>query len=519
MNPESLPPCVARTEEPPRMETATDRAVPAALAAPAQTGGRAIAWARRNAHSVTAAALYASVLGVLLAQVFVQDSWLAIAGGRDIAEHGLPWHERLTTVALGAEWVDQQWLGKLSLYGLAAVGGVRMLAVAHVLLVLGAVYAAMTIARRRGATDPSVFWVSVAVLLIAPWSWQLRTQGLAYVLFVAVVAVVTEERIRPAIRVMACAPILALWANVHGSVTLGAVLVAGAALCAIRLELPKGGIRGRLLAGLAALVPVACLFASPYGFHLLDYYHSLLGNPLMGRYIDEWRAPTFRSAFVFFALAAVVLWLVARHGRVLTTMERWALLVTGLTGFMTIRGIVWFGLAAVLVVPKLLDERSRREAHPSSSPLLVTVATLSSGVAIALLGVQLAHLPRVLGDSYPGSAARVVGTAVDRDETLKVFASERYADWLLWKEPQLAGKIVYDVRFELFDAEHFAQLAAFHDHGTRKGDITDGARLLVLDRLADRVAVRALTRESAARILYEDANLVVILRKRTAALP
>jgi hypothetical protein len=501
------------------MDTATDRVVPSALAAPAQTGGRAVAWARRNAHSVTAAALYAAVLGVLLAQVFVQDSWLAIAGGRDIAENGLPWHERLTTVAFGADWVDQQWLGKLSLYGLTALGGVRTLAVAHVLFVLGAVYAAMVVARRRGASDASVFWVAVAVLLISPWGWQLRTQPLAYVLFVAVLALVTAERIRPSLRVVACAPILALWANVHGSVTLGAVLVAGAVLSAIRLELRRGDARGRLLVGVAALVPVACLFASPYGLQLVDYYHSLLGNPLMGRYIDEWRAPSFKSAFVFFALAAVVLWLVARYGRVLTTTERWALLVTGVTGFMTIRGIVWFGLAAVLVVPKLLDERSHRDARPSSSPLLVTVAALCSGVAVAILGIQLAHLPRVLGDSYPSSAASVVGTAVAHDETLKVFASERYADWLLWKEPGLAGKLVYDVRFELFDAEHFAQLAAFHDHGAKSDEITGGARLLVLDRVEDRVAVQTLTRTSAARVLYEDANLAVIMRKRAAASP
>jgi len=501
------------------MDTATHRVVPSALAGTRQSEGGALAWARRNAHSATAAALYASVLGVLLAQVFVQDSWLAIAGGWDIAENGLPWHERLTSGAFGAEWVDQQWLGKLALYGLANVGGLRMLALVHVLLVLGAVYAAMAIARRRGATDAAVFWVAIAVLLIAPWGWQLRVQPLAYPLFVAVLALVTAERVRPSVRVVACAPILVLWANVHGSVTLGAVLVAGAVLSTILLELRSGSARGRLLVGVVALVPAACLFASPYGFHLVGYYRSLLGNPLMARYIDEWRAPTFKSAFVFFALAAVVLWLVARHGRVLTTMERWALLVTGVAGFMTIRGIVWFGFAAVLLVPKLLDERSRRDSRPPSSPLLVTVAALCSGVAIAILSVQLTHLPRVLGESYPLSAARVVGTAVDRDETLRVFSSERYADWLLWEDPQLAGKLVYDVRFELFDAEHFARLAAFHDQGAKSDKITDGARLLVLDRVEDRVAVRTMTRASGARILYRDANLAVILRKPVGASP
>jgi hypothetical protein len=134
-----------------------------------------------------------------------------------------------------------------------------------------------------------------------------------------------------------------------------------------------------------------------------------------------------------------------------------------------------------------------------------------------ILGFQLTQFPRALRDGYPPSAARAVGTAAARDETAKVFASERYADWLLWKEPQLAGRLVYDVRFELFDAERFAQLAAFHKQGAKSDEITLGARLLVLDRVLDQVAVRTLAREPGSRILYEDAVVVVLARDRAAA--
>ena len=83
-----------------------------------------LAWARRNAQAVTALAVYGIALGFALAVEFIQDSWLAIAGGRDIAQHGLPWHERLTVAAHGQSWVDQQWLGKLFLYFTTTVGGV-----------------------------------------------------------------------------------------------------------------------------------------------------------------------------------------------------------------------------------------------------------------------------------------------------------------------------------------------------------------------------------------------------------
>jgi hypothetical protein len=495
------------------MDSTTDGAVGTTLVTPARTRGIVLSWTRRNAHSVTAAAVYGAGLAALMAQEFVQDSWLAIAGGRDIAQHGLPWHERLTTTAYGEQWVDQQWLGKLFLYALTTLDGVRLLAVGHVFFVLAAVCMAIAIARRRGASDQSVFWVGAAAVLLAPWGWQLRTQSLAYVLFVGVLALITSEKLRPATRVLACGPLLLVWANVHGSVTLGAALVTCAAIVGTWHELrERGPTRRAITTGAAALVPAACLFASPYGLSLVQYYQALLGNPLMGRYVHEWRAPTLQSAYVFFALAAVVLWLVARHGRVLTTTERWILLITGITGLLTIRGIVWFGLAAILLVPKLVDARRSSKAGPSHSRLLTTTAAVSSTAAIAILGLQLVHLPSALGKSFPDSAARVAAIAADSDRTSKVFASERYADWLLWKQPQLAGRIVYDVRFELFDARRFAQLAAFHAQGTKSDDITDEARLFVLDRVLDATPVRTLRREPGAKVLYEDEHLVVISR-------
>ncbi|MBA2626928.1 MAG: hypothetical protein H0U85_02875 [Gemmatimonadales bacterium] len=472
-----------------------------------------LAWARRNAQTVTALAVYVIALGFALAVEFIQDTWLAIAGGRDIAHHGLPWHERLTVAAHGQPWVDQQWLGKLFLYFSATVGGVRLLAFVHIAVMLAALLAAITVARRRGASDAAVFWVVIAVLPSAPWGWQLRSQILAYPLFIAVLAIVTSERLKPSTRVLVCTPLLVLWANVHGSVTLGAVLVAAVGVIEMWRTVRDGATARRLLAAVGMLLlPAGCLFASPYGFHLLHYYQKLLANPLMSQYVDEWRAPTFRTALIFFALVAVVLWLVARHGRILTPMERFALLLTTVTGFTTIRGIVWFGLVAIVVVPKLVDRSLNRGEERPSSPLLVALAVVCVGVALALLGTRLAQLPRALAASHPDPAAQFVGTLARENPNFTVFASERYADWLLWKEPQLSGRLVYDIRFELFDSERFAQLADFHVQGERRDEITDGARLLVLDARADALAARNFAADPGAKVVYRDGYVVVIER-------
>ena len=219
------------------------------------------AWARRNAQTVTALALYGIALGFALALEFIQDTWLAVAGGRDIAHHGLPWHERLTIAAHGQPWVDQQWLGKLFLYFMTNVGGVRLLAAVHIAFVLAALLAAVIVARRRGASDAAVFWVVIAVLPSAPWGWQLRSQILAYSSSSRCPHHRddgTPQTLRTGFSL--CAPLLVLWANMHGSVTLGAVLVAAVAVARSVARAPGPGTGRRLLAALAmCLLPLAAV--------------------------------------------------------------------------------------------------------------------------------------------------------------------------------------------------------------------------------------------------------------------
>jgi hypothetical protein len=74
-------------------------------------------------------ALSLTVTAVVIAapvSMIVPDTWLALVDGRWIAQHGLPHVDQLTVWSHGAHWVDQQWLGQLSFYGLARVGGVKM---------------------------------------------------------------------------------------------------------------------------------------------------------------------------------------------------------------------------------------------------------------------------------------------------------------------------------------------------------------------------------------------------------
>jgi hypothetical protein len=120
------------------------------------------------------------------------------------------------------------------------------------------------------------------------------------------------------------------------------------------------------------------------------------------------------------------------------------------------------------------------------------------------------------GPDHPAAAA-AVARAVERTPGTRVFADARYADWLIWAEPSLAGRIAYDVRFELLSRKQLAEIYAFNDPLSRSWrNASAGYNVLVLDRVDDARAVRALDRDPGARVLYSAPELVVFERGRGA---
>jgi hypothetical protein len=112
--------------------------------------------------------------------VFHQDSWLALLAGREIWHSGIPHHDTLTTFTLGRDWVDQQWLSQLAIYGLYRLGGLGLVSAVHVALVVGSMAAAIRIGRRRGTGTSTMLLVLVlgTILVLLP-SLAVRTQPYA----------------------------------------------------------------------------------------------------------------------------------------------------------------------------------------------------------------------------------------------------------------------------------------------------------------------------------------------------
>ena len=105
-----------------------------------------------------------TLLGLALAawwKALIQpDTWVGLVTGREVAHHFLPSIERLTLIAQGRHWVDQQWLGQLTLYGIERAGGVGVVVAVGIACLLTAFALTAFSAQERGGSPPALlFWL------------------------------------------------------------------------------------------------------------------------------------------------------------------------------------------------------------------------------------------------------------------------------------------------------------------------------------------------------------------------
>lgn len=469
----------------------------------------------------------AAALMLLGIGVFVTpDTWLALVSGRVVAEGGPPSTDSLTAWTLGREWIDQQWLGQLALYEVWRAGGLRLVGVVHAVIVIGTLVFALAIARRRGASSPHVALIGVlAVLPIGIVAGNIRTQTFALPLFVVLLWLLSEDSRSPSARVYWSLPLLVLWANVHGSVIVGAGLVGFAGATAVGRGLRGQRSRGRVAhgAGMLTMLPAA-LLATPYGTALFTYLQDTFGNPEIARLAPEWMPTTFEAIHVpFYLLAALAVALVARERRQLTSFEQLTLALLLVGAFVAERNLAWFALAAVmLLAPLLTRQRPRgRDESPPVWLVLAVTAVLMLGVLVAAVR-GLSSVDRQVESHFPSAAAAVVADIAARDASLKLFTHPRYADWLIFRHPPLAGRIPFDIRYDLLTPAELRRFRRFREQiGADWRNAMGGARLVVtdsserpLDVLPPTSAV--LLREPGARLLYAGHDVAVILRSTSA---
>jgi hypothetical protein len=444
--------------------------------------------------------------------IVVNDSWLNLMAGREVVENGLPTRDELTVYGLGATWTDQQWLAQLFMYGVYSLGGFALLSLSTATFVVAAFSIAAAAARSLGAGARAIWVMFLPVLVAAPWAWSVRAQMLALPLFTGLLWLLASQARNPSRRVWLALPLLLVWANVHGSVALGALLVA--LLGAYELVRSRGATWPRSLA-LIVLAPL-CVLATPYGpVDTARYYHLLLVDPPFADRVTEWRwAEPATNTMFFYALAAIAIVVVWLGRRRLTPFDVLVLALTFAGGVSAIRGIVWFALACMVFVPVAIGRKleSKNVGEPRRG-LNVAIATGLAIAVVAVAGSLFLRDDEWFEEFWPREAVEAV-----RDELRpgdRVFAPDRFSDWMLFRIPELRGRIAYDVRFELYDRAFFDELQEYAGESTPDWkSFADGYRIVIVDET--RISHTAdFLEEPGARAIYRGEEITVVARAPT----
>ena len=468
----------------------------------------------RNVLTVTALAVCAVTQLLILRRYVSIDAWYTLLGGRAIASQGLPHRDAWTVLTLGHRWVDEEWLSQLFFYGARHFGGWALALLVVFGLYLGSFLVVASLARGLGASDRAVAFVVAGGFLVGLGNSVLRAQIPAYLLFAVVLGLLIRDARNPSRRVFLVFPVLILWTNVHGSVALGAGLVALRGALAVMespsRRRPKALRRAFVLLGL----PWLCVLASPYGLGEIHYFRVTLDNSSLAHVVTEWAPATVRSEPLFFALLAASICLVSRARGATTLFERLTLAATGLAGLYAVRYEIWFALTAGAVVPLALQSVWGDSIATRRIKLNRVLATAALATVAAAVLVQMTHGNDWFERRYPTQAAAAVAREVRADPGARVLADEQYADWLLFEQPSLEGRVAYDARFELLSRSQLMSIADFRaESGIGWTRAATGYSVLVLDTSSDQGAIAYFLAQPGTKVLYRSRPVVVLSRK------
>jgi hypothetical protein len=360
------------------------------------------------------------------------DTWWLLRAGHDMwATHRVLLTDTYSHTVFGAAWPNHEWLSQLLFYAIYAIGGLPLLTLAAAAVVTAAW--AIVWVETRGAAK-SKFMMTAFVLATATTTWSLRAQVLSLLLAVSTAALLRRRN-------YLWLPLLFwVWANLHGAVLLGVLLLA-ASLFAAFFEDSKSVPR-------LALASALCLVATaltPLGWHFwLDMPQSLGRIRQLG--IDEWAPPSVTNPTLlpfWIAIGALVV-LAAVRGRVLLSDPRarregqiticacaLALVPLAITAVRNVPPFLMLALPAVAAllpgVPAPISPSDRRQRPRLNAGLAAAAAAIA---AIAVAGAYKSRLARFNWTPLPVASL----AALDRCDG-NVYNRYDEGGYLIWFAP------------------------------------------------------------------------------------
>jgi hypothetical protein len=481
--------------------------------------GRPSPWGARGGLGwlVAVAALAFFATAQYTRQLFV-DTYFDLYTGRYVAQHGIPRRNVVTVVAHGKPWIDQQWLGQLSYYRAWQLGGYPAVVLLSLMLVAVGFAILGALMLRRDASPLRVCAWALAAFAVSFGYATPRAQSFGYLFFPLLLwLVLTDDKTGPP-RLLAwlSIPLLVVWANVHGSVLLGAGFVglhaAGRVVSALRRRDIRA-LTAYLLLGTCAALTLIC---TPYGFGVARYYGSLIGNSELAAAGTEWTPPNpaHADSWAFFAVViavAVTVTLGWRRGaRPQPELAIFAAVTLGVA-LLAFRNTPWFAFAGCLLAADMHVGSAARVAVAASFRRVIASALTACAV---IAGIGIARTPASHYEaSVPHRAINVAAQIAARQPGLAVLSDQWGAVGLLWFHPALIGRVAFDVRAEQYSQAQLGSLIAFMSaSGSQWQQLLRGYDLVVVSRRWHPRLALAMTQMAGWRVVYSDNSGVVAER-------
>jgi hypothetical protein len=383
------------------------------------------------------------------------DLWHEMALAREATALGyIPWRDHFAYTRTLYPVVHHEWgAGVIALTLARTLGGPGIVLARYV---LAAVMASITlgIARRRGASLPVLtFMTPLAILLVDEGFSAIRAQMYSF-LFFALLLWFLEEDARGSRRwIVAFAPMVVLWANVHAGILAGAGILA--TTWAERLL--RGERHKHLI--FAGLVMAALLAVNPYGWHYYAYVAraATMPRPDVDEWLPLWKAGNPADLAVFVATLSITVYAIVRIGP-RNARGMLSLAVTAIVGAQRSRLLEFYAIIWLAYVPGWVQATPLGES-------MTTMFRRRGGLMVAIWGVTaallLAHTAashpwqlRVPGGSvpalgkhidYPVGAAEYLRSVGFKGNVMTPFDWGAYISWRLHP----AVKVSMDGRYEV----------------------------------------------------------------------
>lgn len=403
------------------------------------------------------------------------DTWWHLSSGQYIVEHlTIPTTDPFSHTKFGQPWIDHGWLAQVFWYGLYALGGWALVALALAALVTAAFWFIWK------QIEANVFIAALSMVLGAIVSsivWAARPQMVTFLL-VAMTAYLLDRYKRHNGRLLPWLPLLMIvWVNVHGGYAIGFMLMMAYVVGEVTNiatghqedpVLSWSQLRHLLLVMAICLVVVV---VNPHTWRMWVYPFQTVGIGALRDFIQEWQSPDFHLVYVqpFAVMLLLIVAALGRSGRPADWTDLALVAMWTLWALFAGRNIAIFGLVTTPILARYADIAWTRQWEAwgyeqvpfaadtvpigrSRQPKLVLNSVLLGLIAIAAL-VKIA-VPLTPGANLNAEKASLPYDAIQfiRQERppAPIFNSYNwggYAIFKLWPDYQ----VYIDGRTDLYD--------------------------------------------------------------------